>query len=153
MFPGSPSASTVVTVAPSTATSGVKHDLRGSPSIRTVHAPQPPCWQPAFGLVIPSSSRSAFRSVSSGRVESSRSIPLTVSRIELLSLREISQRPGDESGQDLTPVIARSNGVVLGINVVEHLLTRIFGRRSTGKRLLDRGRAHRARPSTGDRDP
>src|SRR4026207_1508308 len=44
----------VFPVAPSTATSGVRHDLRGSPSTRTAHAPQPPCWQPAFGLVIPS---------------------------------------------------------------------------------------------------
>jgi len=77
---------------------------------------------------------------------------LTVSRIELLSLREISERPGDESGQDLTPVIARGKGVVLGIDVVERLLTRVFGRRSVGKRLLDRGCAHRAGPRAGKGD-
>ena len=48
--------------APSTTATGVRHDRRGSPSTSTVHVPQPPCWQPAFGLVISSSSRSTCRS-------------------------------------------------------------------------------------------
>ena len=41
--------------------------------------PQPPCWQPAFGLVISSSSRSTCRSAVSGALEISCSRPLTVS--------------------------------------------------------------------------
>ena len=47
-----PRPSTVVIAAPSTAASGVRQARRGSPSTRTVQAPQPPCWQPAFVLVI-----------------------------------------------------------------------------------------------------
>ena len=53
----SPRPSTVVISAPSAAASGSRHERRGSPSTSTVHAPQLPCWQPAFGPVMSRSSR------------------------------------------------------------------------------------------------
>ena len=71
--------------APSTAATAVRHERRGSPSTSTVQVPQPPCWQPAFGLVMSSSSRSTCRSGVSGGLEISCSTPLTVRFIALSS--------------------------------------------------------------------
>jgi penicillin-binding protein 1A len=70
--------STVVMDAPFTAPKGRRHARRGSPSTSTVQAPHPPCWQPALGLVIPSSSRSTARSGVSSGLSTSRATPLTV---------------------------------------------------------------------------
>ena len=69
---------TVATARRRWAATGSRHERRGSPSTSTVHAPHPPCSQPAFGLVMPSSSRSTSSSVVSGALSTVRSTPLTV---------------------------------------------------------------------------
>ena len=46
---GVPMPSSVVTSAPLTAATGMRHARRGSPSTSTVQAPQPPCRQPPSG--------------------------------------------------------------------------------------------------------
>ena len=68
--------------APSTVATAVRHDRRGSPSTSTVQVPQPPCWQPAFGLVMSSSSRRTCSSGVSGELVISCSMPLTVSLMQ-----------------------------------------------------------------------
>src|SRR3954469_7943026 len=103
MFSGEPRPSTVVIALPSMAATGVRHERRGSPSTSTVHAPQPPCWQPALGLVISSSSRSTCSSDESGGESTSCSTPLTVSLMVLL-LGELGQGAADEHRQGLGAV-------------------------------------------------
>ena len=61
-----PRPSTVVIAHRRLRRAAARQDRRASPSTRTVQAPQPPCWQPALGLVMSSSSRSAVRSDVSG---------------------------------------------------------------------------------------
>ena len=102
--------------APSTATSGVRHERRGSPSTRTVHAPQPPCWQPAFGLSTSSSSRSTKRSGVSGALSTSRGMPLTV---RFMRASSSGEGTADEHRQRPLPVPRRGERVVVEGDVAE----------------------------------
>src|SRR4051794_17607470 len=121
MLSASPRPSSVMIAAPSTVATAVRHERRGSPSTRTVQVPQPPCWQPAFGLVIPSSSRRMCSSGVSAGLASSCSTPLTVSLIGLL-LREVGQCSFDQLGQDLSAVPARGERVVWRLDPGERVV-------------------------------
>jgi hypothetical protein len=77
----SPSPSMVVTSAPSTWATGIRHEQTGSPSTSTVHAPHSPSPQPSFVPVSPRSSRSTSSKRLRPGTRSSRSRPFTLTRM------------------------------------------------------------------------
>src|SRR5262249_22296070 len=94
--PPAPSPSTVVTSRPSVCTANIVQDLIGTPSSKTVHAPQLGGSHPTWGPVSPKFSRTRWTSRVLGSTSAPRTEPLTVTLISIVSSR--SGRAGHVGG-------------------------------------------------------
>ena len=91
----------LVTAHPSACTPNIRQARTGSPSTRTVHAPQTPCSQPRCVPVSPRSSRSRSARVRRGSISASTGSPFTV-KLTIIRLLPARDARGFASSQPAT---------------------------------------------------